>query len=109
MKRVIIVLAASLAIMLALAGSAGARGQFVTLFPGFTQELYATDTSGGGDFFTGVAFAPDADVWVVNCVSAGASSLDRYDNARTVRVNGTKVHPFVPPSPSLPQGSAAAV
>lgn len=77
-----------------LAGVARAAGQFPTLEAGFTQELYGT----GPNFFGGVAFAPNADVWVDFC-GGGGSALDRFSNSNTTPANGSNVHPLVPGAP----------
>jgi hypothetical protein len=76
------------------ASVASAAGQFPVLQSGFTQELYGT----AGGFFGGVAFAPNADVWVDFCENSG-SPLDRFDNSTTILEHGSKVHPLVTGSP----------
>jgi uncharacterized repeat protein (TIGR01451 family) len=77
-------------------GVASAAGQFGFLQAGFTQELYGTAPV--SPIFGGVAFAPNADVWVDSCAPSGGA-LDRFDNSTTTPVNGSNVHPLVAGSP----------
>jgi hypothetical protein len=81
----------------ALPGSASAAGQFPVLEAGFTQELYATAPT--STEFGGVAFAPNADVWVAEPCSFIGAPLDRFNNSTTTLVNGSNVHPLVAGSP----------
>ena len=62
---------------------------FTFLSPGFSQEI----TGISSDFMGGIAFAPDGDVWVNDCLFNG-SHLHRYDiQGVAPEVNGTKLHP----------------
>src|SRR5262245_65519168 len=68
---------------------------FLTLQPGFTQELWATNPG----FMGGIAFAPDGDVWVTPC-TGGGGNLRRFDRQSTTVINGTVVHPLIATVPS---------
>lgn len=69
------------------AGATGA-GVFATLAPGYTQQLYATQTSMTG----GLAFADTGDLVGDSCAWFGGD-LFRVDSTSTVVVDGTSVHP----------------
>ena len=72
--------------MLAVPAAANAA-PFTFLQPGFTQSVFGVAQT----FLGGVAFAPDNDPWVDQCVPDG-SPLHRYDGASTVVVNTTTIH-----------------
>jgi streptogramin lyase len=72
--------------MLAVAVSPAAADPFLTLAPGFTQELYATDLP----FATGIAFATDGDGF------AAFNEMYRIDQQTTVSQNGSTYHPTSP-------------
>lgn len=67
-----------------------ASGQsFTSLHPGFTQEIFGVSPV----FMGGVAFAPDGDPWVDECLFS-SSSLTRFDaQGTTTEVNATRLHP----------------
>lgn len=81
---------------LAAAASPPAGAQpFSFLQPGFTQEVFGHDPG----FMGGVAFAPDGDVWVDDCLFSG-SGLRRFDLQSLAGTCGTtSVHPQSPGSP----------
>jgi hypothetical protein len=61
---------------------------FLFLQPGFTQDIFGVSQH----FMGGVAFAPDGDPWVDDCVGSGGH-LHRYDSQSTPPpVNGTPLH-----------------
>lgn len=67
----------------------GLGQSFLTLAPGFTQEIFGVHPS----FLGGVAFAPDGDPLVDNCVGSG-SPLQRFDRQGVAPVvNSTNLHP----------------
>ncbi len=79
--------AALVAVGLPAAASAGMSYTF--LEPPFTQEIIGV----ADQFFGGVAFAPDGDVWVDECSGSG-SQLHRYDMQGVGPVvNGTQLKP----------------
>jgi hypothetical protein len=91
---------AALALLLACAGAgispsaAAASGMsFTYLDPAFTQSLYGTGSS--GQFFGGVAFAPNGDPVVDHCEN-GAGGLDRFDHTTLLAsIEGTAtLHPI---------------
>src|SRR5207253_5923604 len=86
----------ALAAVIALRASASANGQFTFLEADFTQDLYGTAPA---EFFGGVAFAPNGDVWEVDACSQGGGALDRFDNSATTPINGSNVHPLIAGSP----------
>jgi hypothetical protein len=68
----------------------GLGQSFLTLAPGFTQEIVGVHPS----FLGGVAFAPDGDPLVGNCVSSSGSPLQRFDRQGVASVvNSTNLHP----------------
>ncbi len=73
-----------------LADHGTASGQsFTFLEAPFTQEVFGV----APHFIGGVAFAPDGDPWVDDCVAFG-SHLHRYDaQGVSAEVNSTKLHP----------------
>ena len=73
----------------------GSRSSF--LESGYQQELYGAtqlpeDADGFATVLGGVAFAPDGDAWVAECLF-GATTLHRFDAQTTATVNGTSTHP----------------
>jgi hypothetical protein len=77
-----------------------ADGQFTFLAPGFTQKLYATGTPSAGRIFSGVAFAPNGDLVVVDGGDlTHGNRLFRFDAVNTMLVHGSLVHPQVAGSP----------
>src|SRR5690349_13517448 len=67
----------------------GSGKSFTFLEAGFTQEI----TGVTSHFMGGVAFAPDGDPWVNDCLFAG-SELHRFDlQGVAPEVFGTKLHP----------------
>ena len=75
-------------------GIAGTALPFTFLQTGFTQELYGTAFG----FMGGIAFAPDGDVLVTDCGTAGSGSggtIRRFDAQSTVTTNGGSVHTFL--------------
>ncbi len=75
-------------------GVAKAEGQFAFLAPSFEQHLYGT----GPEFFGGVAFAPNGNVWTDFC-QGGGSGLNEFNQSSTTLVNGSNIHPLVAGSP----------
>jgi uncharacterized repeat protein (TIGR01451 family) len=86
-RRWLVALTAAV-VMLAAPAVANAGQSFTFLQAGFTQSIFGVSQ----DFMGGVAFAPDADPWVDQCVFDG-SPLTRFDGASTVVVNTTTIHP----------------
>jgi hypothetical protein len=88
-------LAALTAAGLSVAVNALGSGQsFLTLSSGYEQELYAAralpaDSSGLPIIFGGIAFAPNGDPWISECLFFGAT-LHRFDHAGSIPpINGT--------------------
>jgi RTX calcium-binding nonapeptide repeat (4 copies) len=68
----------------------GLGQSFLTLAPGFTQEIFGVHPS----FLGGIAFAPDGDPLVANCVNSSGSPLQRFDRQGVAPVvNSTNLHP----------------
>ena len=77
-----------------LPSAANASGMsFTYLDPAFSQSLYGIGSA--GQFFGGVAFAPNGDPLVDNCESGGGG-LDRFNHAALLPVaeGTTTLHPF---------------
>src|SRR3989442_15007312 len=67
----------------------GGGHSFLFLQPGFTQDIFGVSQH----FMGGVAFAPDRDPWVNDCLFSG-SDLHRYDAQGVApEVNMTRLHP----------------
>jgi hypothetical protein len=79
-----------------------ASGQFTFLASGFTQDLYGLDSS----FLGGLAFAPNGDPWVDNCLPNGGA-LHRYDHGTTLpSVHGTST---LHPETTVPSGAGCGL
>ena len=70
-----------------------AAGQsFTFLQAGFTQSLFGTNPTSTED--TGVAFAPNGDVWVVPACATSTNPLDRFSLSSTFTSHGSTLHTF---------------
>lgn len=66
----------------------GAGQSFLVLEPGFTQEIVGLANT----FVGGVAFAPDGDPWINDCLGR----LTRFDlQGVAPEIHGTKLHPAI--------------
>lgn len=74
------------------------QSPFTTLAEGYSQTLFSSVTLGSGAILGGVGFAPNSDVYALNC-NGPSPNLFRFASATTVSIHGSPMHPQATGSP----------